>query len=1328
MSFSKKITSIFLCVLMLLSVIPFSVFAAEKQEATSLYDKLAAGEKIDIDDYTDLYTVEPTGEVSEYGYKMTATYDENGNKVDNPSAHTLETRDLAKGNAKSFPSAYDSRLVTNSVGASIITSVKDQGNSGTCWAQSANAAAETAYLRNNPVTNVDFSDGHLSFFGNRSKNPDPTDPAYMDGINYADPYNSGGNNYVSGSTFARWSGPEFEEFAPDPDWYGNFLSYSYNQTNRFVSEQHLITNLLVDGHSNATMKFYIQNFGGLVATYYSMKEGYRYGDITTFYQPWESSLNHAVYIVGWDDTIPRSAFANNPPGNGGWLVKNSWGTDWGDDGYFWISYYDASLNYCWLMDFEPKDNVDNNYTYDASWGEGYGWYEHTPHNEILTSEMTYCNVFHARGHEVLKQVGVYTIDKKSRLIVKVYVDGANGDPLSGRFVSAVMEEVSGEGYRTIRLIDPVTLTPGQKFTVIVTNTSLVGENPTAPIEHPDHSKARAGQSYYEMYFPASGHRFWNEVPQNFMIKAFTEDVNSVDKSALQSQYNTALNFGYPEDNIYFKNAKEVLDDPNACKQDVQNAYNRLGHQNNYYGVQVSFDPILPVEDIPETIISATNNIIEMPDVTPEYEGWAFVGWSANGNTAPEYFTPGEKYIVPGNVTLKGIWIRSDADGAFPTGGYYALYYNANGGKWDKLVSGQNLKSPTLNGVMQFAHAFEFPMQIRDLSREGYRLQTDTTDMTVPEFWTGNGKGETTYNDPAANNGYEYVIYPSTYKSSVFMVNTDRVPYGTNIFAYAAWDPIITYDMNDGSGITVQDFNYITSGNDYTILGAGDYTRYSSSCTLNDRTADNNNTLLKNREGYKGLTQIPASNDPIVAWNTKPDGTGTNYSVKGVYNITEPVTLYAIRESADIHEHNCVLTDTIEPTCTEEGAYVYSCSCGYSYTEAIPANGHTFGEWEVFRKPTAGEKGESRRYCFYCDAYESKEIPATGYVDPAEITAKDMTVTITNAKNVETVKYAKGRYMSIVALDSAGAITLTDVAEKATNGVYTLELIEEGTYTFATIMSDGRTFFHAVELKKAEEPVESEIKAVANGAVVTISGLDAEVKDVFLALGEYDNYSDVNTNKIVRLTQNKLQGAESYDYTVPAGGVYTVLVRYNDGTMKYAYVTVDVVEPTMSANGLQITVSNLEGVKVIRTAYGTYKTGAQIKAAEGSRAFTAKGVLKGVDEYTIQYRDNGTATIAVCYENGYMKIFVVEIQQKVPTFTQNDNVVTFGNLDDLKVVRYAKGEYTTSSQIKAAPGSVALKPEKVVNGLLTVELKSAGTYTFCVQYNDESYNYFTVTVK
>jgi len=36
--------------------------------------------------------------------------------------------------------------------------------------------------------------------------------------------------------------------------------------------------------------------------------------------------NHAIVLCGWDDV------------KGAWLLKNSWGTGWGEDGFMWISY------------------------------------------------------------------------------------------------------------------------------------------------------------------------------------------------------------------------------------------------------------------------------------------------------------------------------------------------------------------------------------------------------------------------------------------------------------------------------------------------------------------------------------------------------------------------------------------------------------------------------------------------------------------------------------------------------------------------------------------------------------------------------------------------------------------------------------------------------------------------------------------------------------------------------------------------------------------------------------------------------------------------------
>ena len=80
-------------------------------------------------------------------------------------------------------------------------------------------------------------------------------------------------------------------------------------------------------------------------------------------------VNHAVTIVGWDDAYSAANFAAAPPGHGAWLVKNSWGTGWGQSGYFWVSYYDR---YCGTSDvfnavFEAwrrPTNYSDIYSYD----------------------------------------------------------------------------------------------------------------------------------------------------------------------------------------------------------------------------------------------------------------------------------------------------------------------------------------------------------------------------------------------------------------------------------------------------------------------------------------------------------------------------------------------------------------------------------------------------------------------------------------------------------------------------------------------------------------------------------------------------------------------------------------------------------------------------------------------------------------------------------------------------------------------------------------------------------------------------------------------------
>lgn len=56
---------------------------------------------------------------------------------------------------------------------------------------------------------------------------------------------------------------------------------------------------------------------------------------------------HEVTIVGWNDSFPKENFGKvKPEKDGAWLCKNSWGTLFGQNGYFWISYEDYGLKHC----------------------------------------------------------------------------------------------------------------------------------------------------------------------------------------------------------------------------------------------------------------------------------------------------------------------------------------------------------------------------------------------------------------------------------------------------------------------------------------------------------------------------------------------------------------------------------------------------------------------------------------------------------------------------------------------------------------------------------------------------------------------------------------------------------------------------------------------------------------------------------------------------------------------------------------------------------------------------------------------------------------------
>ena len=121
---------------------------------------------------------------------------------------------------------------------------------------------------------------------------------------------------------------------------------------------------------NNNIKSAIMNYGAISASFYWSSGYLRTGG---YYYPSGGSGNHMITIVGWDDNHAVSG----APGNGAYICKNSWGSSWNGDGYFWVSYYDGIMgkeDVAVFNDADPVTTYDTIYQYDPlGWTTNYGY-------------------------------------------------------------------------------------------------------------------------------------------------------------------------------------------------------------------------------------------------------------------------------------------------------------------------------------------------------------------------------------------------------------------------------------------------------------------------------------------------------------------------------------------------------------------------------------------------------------------------------------------------------------------------------------------------------------------------------------------------------------------------------------------------------------------------------------------------------------------------------------------------------------------------------------------------------------------------------------------
>ncbi len=377
-----------------------------------------------------------------------------------------------------FPMRYDLRDVG-------LNAIRNQGDCGTCWAFAAMGAIESAILKAG-VDQVDLSENHLK--NTYGHDPEPCD---------------GGDQDIVLGYLARLSGPVLESDDPYFD-YDNRISPGGPVAYCVRDAMYLDTTEEIKGA--------LMTYGAVVTAMYIDDAYFDEGRDTYYYNGPETYANHDVAIVGWDDT--KLTGARNP---GAWLVRNSYGTNWGMGGYLWISYDDVVV---------PEDAICYGNVTQVEYSSVY---THAPAGPIAAIEEPWaCVAFTASREEPLTAVSFHTLEDGASFEIEIHrtIDGGPAGLLASESGTCAYK-----GYHTIDLTTPVELSRGQQFFVVLHLTDG-GDEPQA-ISRSDYEgigyKTTATAAPGNCFFSDDG-GVWadltNEDPTaSFCIQAYTGKVD-----------------------------------------------------------------------------------------------------------------------------------------------------------------------------------------------------------------------------------------------------------------------------------------------------------------------------------------------------------------------------------------------------------------------------------------------------------------------------------------------------------------------------------------------------------------------------------------------------------------------------------------------------------------------------------------------------------------------------------------------------------------------------------------------------------------------------------
>ena len=385
------------------------------------------------------YSLKQTGDASEHGLSEYTLYDTSGNSV-----YTPRFGDGFSFFSNTLPEKYDSREF------GYITPVRNQFYFGTCWAHSVLACAEASMVKQGlESTNINYSEKHLAYFTHKSNSlfNDGTDETSAN-----EGYFTAGNTYQAFQILQTRQGAAMEVDYPYPI----LASETIDESNRYDSHADLIEHGYLLTESSA--KQAIMEHGAIAISYYVHNNNAYMSKNMSYYQNAKDSTNHSVTVVGWDDSYAVENFnpTCRPPEPGAWLVKNSYGKQWGNDGYFWLSYYDPSIDTVSYTKMGERSKESIMHTYQGS-------------TMPYLVDCPAANVFCAKENQTLTSVGFNSYNTISYKI-EIYVGNSEkpGYPIMGEPVQTLTGCTPFmTGFLKVNLDEEIKLLENQYFSVVV---------------------------------------------------------------------------------------------------------------------------------------------------------------------------------------------------------------------------------------------------------------------------------------------------------------------------------------------------------------------------------------------------------------------------------------------------------------------------------------------------------------------------------------------------------------------------------------------------------------------------------------------------------------------------------------------------------------------------------------------------------------------------------------------------------------------------------------------------------------------------------------------